>query len=977
MWNANTESTLAGYIVQYGTQSGNPTTSIDVGNVTSRTVTGLTAGTTYYFRVVAYNSSGQQSTPSTQVSYTVPSTPPPTSPTITGMSPTSGPTAGGTVITITGTNFAAGAAVTVGGVAGTGVTVISSTQIRATTPAGSAGGKTVQVTNPSGQSASLANGFTYTSSTALTVTSITPSSGPTAGNTPVVILGTNFVGGGNLYVSIGGEPITSLQLVSSTELRGRTPAGSLGAKNIRFTNGNAQFVEVVGAYTYTNGSAPAPTVSSVSPASGPTSGGTTITLTGANFVSGATVRVGGTAATNVVFVSATQLTARTPAVPAGARDVRITNPDGQSATRTGAFTYASAAAPTLTAVSPASGPTAGGTVITVTGTNFAAGASVTVGGVASTGVTVVSSTQIRATTPAGSTGAKAVQVTNPSGLSASLANGFSYTGAAVLSITSITPASGPTTGNTPVVLRGTNFTAGGNLYVSLGGEPLTNLQLVSSTELRGVTPAGTPGLKFIRFSNGNGEFLQVDGIFTYTDASAATAQTAMASATSAAVYDGVGVPAGGVRRYLAEGLESDQMHTQLAIANADTSDAHVVATFTSTNGAVATRTVDVPARERVTMDLSTVPELAGQSFSTVLDANHEVAVDRLISWDGSGLAASLESAVARPSGTWYFAEGSTVDPYELYYLVQNPGATAVKIRVRYLLPNGAAPVVRGYSVPAGGRATIWVDREDPALASTDVAAEISSVTGSPIVVERSLYLKDAGSSVPRGGDTSAGVTAPATSWNVEAATGSFATRLLVANPGAAPAQVQATYRTADGRQVVTSHVVAANSRQTVNVAGESPALANAMVDVKVDASAPVVVERTSSWGAGSTPDETISGGATATGAARWLLAEAELGGDRQAVTSLAVTNRGAATTAKVTLLFEDGPEASETFPVAAGARVAIPVDQAFPMAANRRFSILVEGEDPSASLIVDRTMFWRAAGETRTAGADGAATRLP
>jgi hypothetical protein len=146
--------------------------------------------------------------------------------------------------------------------------------------------------------------------------------------------------------------------------------------------------------------------------------------------------------------------------------------------------------------------------------------------------------------------------------------------------------------------------------------------------------------------------------------------------------------------------------------------------------------------------------------------------------------------------------------------------------------------------------------------------------------------------------------------------------------------------------------------------------------VKVDASAPVVVERTSSWGAGTTPDETISGGATTAGAARWLLAEAELGGDRQAVTSLAVTNRGTATTAKVTLLFEDGPEASATFPVAAGARVAIPVDQAFPMAAGRRFSILVEAEDPSASLIVDRAMFWRAAGETRTAGADGAATRL-
>jgi hypothetical protein len=785
------------------------------------------------------------------------------------MSPTSGPTAGGTVITITGTNFAAGATVTVGGVAGTGVTVVSSTQIRATTPAGTAGAKTVQVTNPGGQSASLANGFTYTSSTTLSITSITPSSGPTAGNTPVVILGTNFVAGGNLYVSIGGEPITSLQLVSSTELRGRTPAGSAGAKNIRFTNGNGQFLEVVGAYTYTNGSAPAPTFTSVSPASGPTAGGTTISLTGTNFVSGATVRVGGTAATGVTFVSATQLTARTPAGTAGARDVQVTNPDGQSATRTGAFTYTAASAPTLTAVSPASGPTAGGTVMTLTGTNFAAGVTVRVDGVLASSVTLVSATQLRATTPAGTAGAKTVQVTNASGQSASLASGFTYTSGTTLSITSISPASGPTSGNTAVVIRGANFVGGGNLYVSIGGEPITSMQLVSSTELRGLTPAGSAGVKNLRFTNGNGEFLQITGAYTYSNSSAATAVNETASAAST-LADGSGAPAGVVRQYLAEGIESDQMHTQLAIANADASDAHVVVTFRSTTGAATARTVDVPARSRTTMDLSTVPELMGQSFTTTIDSDVAVAVDRLVSWDGSGLAASLESAVARPSATWYFAEGSTVDPYELYYLVQNPGATAVKIRVRYLLPNGAAPVMRGYTVPAGGRATIWVDREDPALASTDVAAEISSVTG-----------------------------------------------------------------------------------------------------------APIVVERTSSWGAGSTPDETISGGATATGAARWLLAEAELGGDRQAVTSLAVTNRGTATNAKVTLLFEDGPEASETFPVAAGARVAIPVDQAFPMAANRRFSILVEGEDPSASLIVDRTMFWRAAGETRTAGADGAATRLP
>ena len=97
---------------------------------------------------------------------------------------------------------------------------------------------------------------------------------------------------------------------------------------------------------------------------------------------------------------------------------------------------------------------------------------------------------------------------------------------------------------------------------------------------------------------------------------------------------------------------------------------------------------------------------------------------------------------------------------------------------------------------------------------------------------------------------------------------------------------------------------------------------------------------------------------------------------RQRPTS-SIFNRGAATAVKVTLLFEDGPEATATFPLAAGARLSVPMADAFPAAADRRFSVLIESADPSAKLIVDRAIFWRSAGGTRTAGADGAATRLP
>jgi hypothetical protein len=74
-WNANAETNIAGYRLQYGTTSGVYPNSLDVGKVTTATATGLNPGDTYYFVVVAYNTAGQTSPPSAQVSYTVPGTP--------------------------------------------------------------------------------------------------------------------------------------------------------------------------------------------------------------------------------------------------------------------------------------------------------------------------------------------------------------------------------------------------------------------------------------------------------------------------------------------------------------------------------------------------------------------------------------------------------------------------------------------------------------------------------------------------------------------------------------------------------------------------------------------------------------------------------------------------------------------------------------------------------------------------------------
>jgi hypothetical protein len=343
-------------------------------------------------------------------------------PTVTAVSPTSGPTAGGTTITITGTNFVSGATVTVDGTAATGVTFVSATSITAKVPAHTAGGAVaVAVKNPDGQTATKTGAFTYIAPNP-TVTGVSPASGTASGGTTVTISGTNLTT--PTGVTFGGTAATSVTLVSATQITAVTPAHAVGAVDVTVNFGTGAplpSVTLTSGYTYTT---PPPTISSVSPASGVTTGGTKITISGTNFVNVTSVTVGGTAASGVTTVSPTSITANTPTHAAGAVSIVVSTATG-TVTKTNAFTYNNPS-PTISGVTPTSGTSSGGTVVTVSGSNFLNGATVTVGGNAATGVTFLSSTSLRFKAPAGTPGAASVVVTNPDGQKATLAASYTY-----------------------------------------------------------------------------------------------------------------------------------------------------------------------------------------------------------------------------------------------------------------------------------------------------------------------------------------------------------------------------------------------------------------------------------------------------------------------------------------------------------------------------------------------------------------------
>ena len=101
-----------------------------------------------------------------------------------------------------------------------------------------------------------------------------------------------------------------------------------------------------GLYVLNLGAIAAPSVASVSPNTGLITGGTAVTINGTGFEPGATVTFGGTAASGVVVVNATAITATTPAHAAGTVNVVVTNGDGQAGTLTNGYTYMAVLAPT-------------------------------------------------------------------------------------------------------------------------------------------------------------------------------------------------------------------------------------------------------------------------------------------------------------------------------------------------------------------------------------------------------------------------------------------------------------------------------------------------------------------------------------------------------------------------------------------------------------------------------------------------------
>ncbi|MDZ5637369.1 beta strand repeat-containing protein, partial [Janthinobacterium sp. GMG1] len=426
-------------------------------------------------------------------------------PTITAVSPASGPATGGTAVTITGTGFTGVTALKFGANNGVSVTVVNATTMTATSPAGSAGTVNVTVTASGGTSATgAANQFTYIP--APTVTSISPTAGPATGGSTVIITGTGFTGAA--AVTFGATAATGFTVNSATQITATAPPGVAGTVDVTVTTpGGTSAAGAADKYTFVA----VPTVTSISPTAGPTAGGTSVTITGTGFTGAAAVTFGSTAATSFTVNSATQITATAPPGVAGTVDVIITTPGGTSAAGAAdQFTYV--AAPVVSSISPTSGPTTGGGAVIISGSNFGGTTAVTFGATAATGYTVNSATQITATAPPRVAGTIDVRVTTAGGTSTTgVADQFTYFAAPVAGAVSATVAYGSSAN--PITL---NLSGGAATSVAVASGASHGTATASGTSITYTPTAGYGGPDSFTYTASNGAGTSVPATVTIT-----------------------------------------------------------------------------------------------------------------------------------------------------------------------------------------------------------------------------------------------------------------------------------------------------------------------------------------------------------------------------------------------------------------------------------------------------------------------------
>ncbi|MFH1151051.1 MAG: DUF5719 family protein, partial [Actinomycetota bacterium] len=437
--------------------------------------------------------------------------------------------------------------------------------------------------------------------------------------------------------------------------------------------------------------------------------------------------------------------------------------------------------------------------------------------------------------------------------------------------------------------------------------------------------------------------------------------------------------------FLAEGSTGGGFDTWILLQNPGEEVASTQVTFATATGPREPIPVTLEPKTRTTLRiLDYVPD--DFHVSTFVDSDVEVVAERSMYWDrrfwgttgvpgnpqpyemkaghsNMGVALDESGGNGGPGATGgsygtnlYFPEGSTAPGYDTWILICNPGTTDATVQIKLHTPEGQRDG-GSVEVAARSRQTVHVNSILPGM--PEVSAQLTSNV--PVVGERSMYWDpDASALQPyqmKGGHSSPGSSVLNADWDIaEGSTAvGFTTFVLVQNPNTQPADVKATFMTADGVAAQTELTMPAGSRHTFRV--DDFVDGDFHVATRLTADRPVVAERAMYWDKRIASDvphmmEGHSAAGVTRAGTKWTVPEGSTGGGFDSWV-LIENPTSQDTPASVTFMTASGPREPVQIDVPANSRYTIRVSDFVPD--DFHVSTLVETD---GQLVVERAMYW-------------------
>ena len=349
--------------------------------------------------------------------------------------------------------------------------------------------------------------------TKLKLTSVEPAQSSASGGDTVMLYGDGFVS--NIGVLIGGTPVPkdNIFVVDAKTLELQTPPHEAGLVDVTVVvPGDPPIsAQLDDSLLYFNELI----VTKVEPKEGPTAGGTPIAISGTGFSGNTQVLIGGKPAIGVQVVADDQVICTTPPGTFGPVPVHVINQRGAGLLKNGFFYVA---APVLTAVAPAAGPTAGGNTVQVSGVGLSKDNEIRFGA-AQAAITEVGKGWLKVVAPPGA-GVVDVSAQSKYG-TAVLPSAYVFTddkGQAGTKILSISPASGPIGGGNVVAIVATGLVSASDSTLLIGSKSAKITSVVVKDHLLlAVVPKGVgAGAVDVQLLTSKGADLAAGG-YKYSD----------------------------------------------------------------------------------------------------------------------------------------------------------------------------------------------------------------------------------------------------------------------------------------------------------------------------------------------------------------------------------------------------------------------------------------------------------------------------